>query len=275
MRCRALTVVALALAGCIAGCGSAPQGESLTISFQAPKSGPLAERAADMRRAAELFVDGPGKNVAGKRLVLASGPAQDSIASIDALAPRLISAPDELTITLFAPPRRVINAPRKQPINASQIQLVPPMSLARSAAQQYAASGVAGSEHATVDSPSLAGTPRGRYVTAALARPGYPPAGGAFFQKFEDKYGRAPDRWAIYAYEAVGLIADAIRRLEQVGVPASPRTVAAQALKIRNRYGAIGHYDVLPSGQTTDYIFQARGPGTDPEDPATLIEALR
>lgn len=267
-------LAAVATIAALGGCGEPPATNELTVSFQGPSAGSLAKRSADMRRAVQLFIDGPGKDVAGNRLKLVIGPAPGSIATIDALASRVQYGPDELEISLAPPLRREV-AGRGRASAANLLALTPPKSLAERAAAQYRASGVAGSARATVDSPLTPGTPRGRYVTAALAQHSYPPAGSVFFKKFQEQYGHAPDRWAIYAYEAAGLIADAIRRLDKQGIPVSQRTVRNEALRVRNRYGAIGHYDILPSGQTTDYVFQARGPGTDPEDPATLIETLR
>lgn len=270
-----MATTALAAALALSGCGSQAKGPLLTISFQSPTGGPLTERALDMSRAAQLFVDGPGKNVAGSRLALGHGARGGSIATIDALAANAQHGLDELEITLTPPRERRTARPPRERAGGLPIALVPPHSLAVSAAAQYAASDVPGAKGATVDSPTDPGTPQGRYVTAALSEHAYPPAGSAFFRKFSETYGRVPDRWAIYAYEAVGLVADAIRRLDANGVPITPRAVKDEATTIRNRYGAIGHYDILPSGQTTGYIFQARGAGTDPNDPATLIEALR
>jgi hypothetical protein len=111
-------------------------------------------------------------------------------------------------------------------------------------------------------------------VTPGLTADSYPPAGERFFETFKKEFGHEPDRFAIYAYEATGLILDAIERVEKSGKAAEPAAVTAQAFKIKNRFGPVGHYDVLPSGRTTLYIFQARG-GEAPLGPASLIEAQR
>jgi ABC-type branched-subunit amino acid transport system substrate-binding protein len=111
-------------------------------------------------------------------------------------------------------------------------------------------------------------------ITAGMTEDAYPPAGEKFFDLFQSKYGHAPDRFAIYAYEAVGLVVDAIERAEKAGQKINRKAVLDQAFTIKNRFGPVGHYDVLPSGRTTLYIFQARG-GDAPTGPASLIEAQR
>lgn len=271
----AVPLAAVILIAGFAGCGSAEKDQpELAISIQAPTSGPLKSRAADIRRAAQLEIDAIGGDASGHKLKLVDGPDNAAIASINDLSLATQQAPGQLLISLVPPPEREVDAGRKTRVDAPSIDLVPPVSLAEAAKSSYEASGAQGSEGAEVDDPMLPGTPRGRYVTAALSEHSYPPAGSAFFKKFVDEYDRAPDRWAIYGYEAVGLIVDAIARAEDAGLPVNQKNVAQQALAIRNRYGPVGHYDVLPSGQSTLYIFQARGGGAV-DGPASLIEALR
>lgn len=270
-------LAALLLIAGLAGCGSNdPGGSALTISFQAPASGPLKTRAADIRRAAQLEIDAIHGKAAGHRISLVNGPNNDSIAAIDALSSVTRQAPQQLLVTLRPPVKRATTAarPNAGQIDAPRISLLPPVALTAAAARSYAAPGAPGAKDATVDSPLIPGTPKGRYVTAALSAHSYPPAGSSYFEKYVGQYDRAPDRWAIYGYEAVGLIVDAITRLDKAGLPISQHTVAQEALRIRNRFGPVGHYDVLPSGQTTLYLFQVRGNGA-PEGPASLIEALR
>jgi ABC-type branched-subunit amino acid transport system substrate-binding protein len=148
------------------------------------------------------------------------------------------------------------------------------MSLAESARASYVASGATAATDSVVDSPLKAGTPRVKYVTPALAANNFPPAGRKFYEKFEKKYGREPDRYAIYAYEAVGLIVDALSRLEDAGTPVTQASLAKSALAIRDRYSPVGHYDVLPSGHTTMNVFRVGGAGAPP-GAAALIEAQR
>lgn len=269
---------AAALAAGSAGCGSGgADPPERTISFQAPSGGALKARADDMRRAAQLELDAIGGDTAGSRLKLVDGPDPKAIASIDALARVPLAGPRQLTVSLAPPLRRetgAVAAVGRRPQSAPVIRLLPPDTLNAAAARSYAASGAPGSAGAKTDSPLVPGTPRGLYVTAALAEGSYPPAGEDFFDKFNEAYGRAPDRYAIYGYEAVGLIVDALNRLEEAGEPVTQRALAGSALSIRNRFSPVGHYDVLPSGQTTLYVFQGRGKRA-PEGPASIVEALR
>lgn len=111
-------------------------------------------------------------------------------------------------------------------------------------------------------------------VTAGMTADAYPPAGERFFTSFNKEFGHEPDSFAIYSYEAIGLVLDSIQRAEDAKSVVTRGSVTAQAFKIKNRFGPVGHYDVLPSGRTTLYIFQARG-GDAPVGPASLIEAQR
>jgi ABC-type branched-subunit amino acid transport system substrate-binding protein len=277
VRCvRTLGLATAALVGlALGGCGSEPTTGQLTIAVQAPNSGPLEGRAADMRRAAQLGLDAIKSRAAGHKLKLVIGPYPGAVASIDALADRSKQVDGQLLIELSAPARRIVASPGAADRKLTpRIWLVPPRATALRVTREYADSGVEGAAGALTDDPRLPGTPDRRYVTAALSRDALPPSGGAFFDKFNEKFGRAPDRWAIYAYEAVGLIVDALHKLKDDGTPATASTLAAEALTIRNRFSPLGHYDVLPSGQSTFYTFQARGPGA-PEVPASLLEALR
>jgi ABC-type branched-subunit amino acid transport system substrate-binding protein len=148
------------------------------------------------------------------------------------------------------------------------------MGLTETARSSYVESGATGAVTSEPDSPFNPGTPTGKYVTPGLSAQNFPPAGREFFEKFEKKYGRAPDRYAIYGYEAVGLIVDALTRLEKTHEFVDQTSLAKSALEIRNRYSPVGHYDVLPSGQSTLYVFQVRGKGAPPGQ-AALIEGLR
>lgn len=224
-----------------------------------------------MRRAAELALDAINGDTAGRRLELVDGPDPRSVATIDALAQIETITEMKLLISLSPPRERKITPPVSP---QHRLWLLPPTSVAELARSDYAKSGASGATTATIDTPMRAGTPKGQYVTPALSAENYPPAGREFFKKFEDKYDRAPDRYAIYGYEAVGVIVDGITRLEQAGDPVTQWRLSLAAHEIRDRYGPVGHYDVLPSGQTTLYIFQARGKGA-PQGDAALIEALR
>jgi hypothetical protein len=268
----AASLVAAALAAGLAGCGgSGASMPTRTIAIQGPAAGPLDARVADIRRAAALELEAIDGRTGESKLKIVSGADPRALATIDALAEVAISGREQLKISL-APPlvRRTKASPRLTP----EIWLLPPVGLTEAARESYAASGASGAKTSAPDSPFNPGTPAGQYVTPGLSAQNYPPAGGEFFEKFEKQYGHAPDRYAIYGYEAVGLIVDAITRLEKSHEFVDQASLAKSALAIRNRYSPVGHYDVLPSGQTTLYLFQARGKGAPPGQ-AALIEALR
>lgn len=130
---------------------------------------------------------------------------------------------------------------------------------------------VYGADRPQSPNPSSEGT----LVTPALPPAGYPPNGEKFHEWFEDAYGRKPDRWAIWAYEAVGLamnaITDAGEAIGETGSAGATGSTAADgagavtrqstraaAFALSNRFGPVGHYDVLPDGQTTLYTFAIR-----------------
>ncbi|MBI2691412.1 MAG: hypothetical protein HYX29_05665 [Solirubrobacterales bacterium] len=278
MRLQLTTIAALvastALTTGLAGCGGSNDDLPVrTISFQGPTSGPLKQRASDMRKAAELAVGAIDGDTKGSRLKIVDGPDPNAIATIDALASVPISGKNQLSIALTPPIARETRLQRRPA--PPRIWLLPPDALGTAAKSSYMASGVEGATKAASDSPLRAGTPSGQYVTPGLSADNYPPSGTEFFKKFNDAYnGTTPDRYAIYGYEAVGLIVDALTRLEEGGTPVTQSSVAETALAIRDRFSPVGRYDVLPSGQTTLYVFQARGRGAPPGD-AALIEALR
>lgn len=277
MRLQLKTIAALAagaaLVAGLAGCGGSNENLPVRkISFQGPASGALKQRVLSMRDAAGLALEAIDGDTAGSRLEIVDGPDPEAIATIDALARVPVSGKKQLTITLTPPLARET---RRQRRPSPQIWLLPPDALGMAAKSSYMASGFDGAIEAVSDSPLRAGTPSGQYVTAGLSAENYPPAGTEFFKKYNEAfYGSAPDRFAIYGYEAVGLIVDALTRLEEAGAPITQSSVAESALSIRDRFSPVGHYDVLPSGQTTLYVFQVRGKGAPPGD-AALVEALR
>ncbi len=97
-----------------------------------------------------------------------------------------------------------------------------------------------------------------RLVTPALAYDDLPPAGRRFYDNFKAEYGRYPDRWAIFAFEAAGLTLQAIKDAAQNGGEVTRDTVREAAFKIKDRFGPVGHYDVPLSGQTTLFTVAAR-----------------
>lgn len=270
-------LAALPLALVAGGCGSDELLPEVRISFQTPADGPLFIRSRDMLRGAQLEVDAVRRHTGTRSLRLVIGPDPEAVATINGLLPDPVAARGQLLIDLVPPVRREAGALSRRSERSPRrprIALPPPQQLAQAARDNYAASGLPQAGSATVDSPLKPGTPDGTWVTSGMSADSYPPAGRAFFRKYVKRYGHAPDRFAIWGYEAVGLLIDAIHRVERAGEEVTQQSVAASALSIRNRFSPLGHYDVLPSGQTTLYIFQARGDGA-PDGADSLIEALR
>ena len=264
-----IAIAVLALAVAIAGCGEKDDRPVLKIGFLGIENSSLKARIADMQSAAEMAVKNTGADTYDHRLELTTARGQDSIAQIVAPTPPEASImpieDDSLLVRIdSAPPRPA----------AGTISMLPATATGIAARRQYIASGLPRSRRVVLDRPDMAGTPPNTYVTPALSADAYPPAGQRFFRQFADERGHAPDRYAIFAYEAVSLIVDAIQRVEKSGRPVTVERVRQQALQIRNRFGPIGHYDVLADGSITQFVFQARGEPSPPPD-AALIEARR
>jgi branched-chain amino acid transport system substrate-binding protein len=97
-------------------------------------------------------------------------------------------------------------------------------------------------------------------VTVATLSPDeYPPEGQKFFEDFEKTYGeKNPDPYAIYGYEAMQLVIDA---LERAG--SSDRQAVIDALfDTKGRESVLGTYDIDENGDTTltDYgVYKIEG----------------
>lgn len=264
-----LATLVLAFVLALAGCGSKDDRPVLTISFVGIEDSSLRDRVVDMRLAAEMAVENTGNDTADHRLALSDAPSADAIAQI--VAP----IPPEAAIVDFEGDSLLVRL-EPAPLRAAEgsVNLLPSTAMGLRARRQYVASGLPRSRRVTLDRPDIAGTPAGTYVTPALSEGSYPPAGHRFFKQFADEQGRAPDRYAIFAYEAVSFIVDAIQRVEKSGRQVTTERVKQQALQIRDRFGPIGHYDVLANGSITSYVFQARGEPAPPPE-AALIEVRR
>ena len=86
-------------------------------------------------------------------------------------------------------------------------------------------------------------------VTVATLSPDeYPPEGQKFFEDFEKTYGeKNPDPYAIYGYEAMQLVLDA---LERAGT--SDRQAVIDAIfETKGRESVLGTYDIDENGDTT------------------------
>ena len=78
----------------------------------------------------------------------------------------------------------------------------------------------------------------------------YPPAGQEFLKQYEAEYGeKNPDRYAVYGYEAMSLILDAI---ERAGPDGDDRAaVVDQLLATKDREGVFGTYSIDENGDIT------------------------
>ena len=81
----------------------------------------------------------------------------------------------------------------------------------------------------------------------------YPPAAQRFFKEFEKKFGKVPEPYAIYGYEAMSVVLDAIERAgEQAGTtPEGRRAVVDAFFETKGRESVIGTYDIDENGDTT------------------------
>jgi branched-chain amino acid transport system substrate-binding protein len=78
----------------------------------------------------------------------------------------------------------------------------------------------------------------------------YPPAGKEFLKAYEAKFGQKnPDRYAVYGYESMSLLLDAIKRAGNDG--SDRAAVAKQLLATKDREGVFGKYSIDPNGDIT------------------------
>lgn len=78
----------------------------------------------------------------------------------------------------------------------------------------------------------------------------YPPAGKQFLKDFEAKYGeKNPDRYAVYGYESMSLILDAIKRAGEKGNDRA--AVLEQIFATKEREGVFGTYGIDANGDIT------------------------
>lgn len=136
--------------------------------------------------------------------------------------------------------------------SGNAVQLFKDLSAAMPAARLYATDCTADSGFTD---PAEGGIPAAvaekvTVFVATLPQEEYPPDGRRFFQDYEREFGDAdPDPYAIYTYEAVQLLFDAI---EKAGPRGADRAVVLRNLfATRGREGVLGAYDVKPNGNTT------------------------
>ena len=116
--------------------------------------------------------------------------------------------------------------------------------------------GTAGLAESTFADPRLGGIPRSldprmTLTMAALGPSASPPAGKAFWTGYQVRYGD-PEPYAIFGYEAMSLMLNAIARATDDGtLPAVRSSVRKEIFATRDRHGAVGTYDILRDGDTT------------------------
>jgi branched-chain amino acid transport system substrate-binding protein len=88
------------------------------------------------------------------------------------------------------------------------------------------------------------------YITNPTLDPKlYPAAAQEFFTKFEQKYGKPPEPYAIYGYEAMKL---ALLAIQNAGDKGNDRQAVIDAFfKIKDRDSVLGKYSIDENGDTT------------------------
>lgn len=80
----------------------------------------------------------------------------------------------------------------------------------------------------------------------------YPPEGQRFFADFRSRYGRDPEPYAIYGYEAMSVVLDAIANANGAGTDAAGRQAVVDAFfATTGRTSVLGTYDIDQYGDTT------------------------
>ncbi len=77
----------------------------------------------------------------------------------------------------------------------------------------------------------------------------YPPAAQDFFKEFKTKYGKDPEPYAIYGYEAMSITLEAIKNAGDKGK--DRQAVVDELFKIKGRQSVLGTYDIDENGDTT------------------------
>lgn len=80
----------------------------------------------------------------------------------------------------------------------------------------------------------------------------YPAKGQQFFADFRSKYGRNPEPYAIYGYETMSVVLDAIANADGAGTDAAGRQAVVDAFfATEGRTSVLGTYDIDDLGDTT------------------------
>jgi branched-chain amino acid transport system substrate-binding protein len=130
------------------------------------------------------------------------------------------------------------------------VQIYKDFAAALPGAKLYGPDGVAS---AGLVSPKEGGIPesvakRVKLTVATLDRESYPPEGQEFFREFEREFGiKNPDPYAIYGYEAMRLVLDAIER----SGTAERADIIKALFDTQDRQGVLGTYSIDENGDTT------------------------
>jgi branched-chain amino acid transport system substrate-binding protein len=88
------------------------------------------------------------------------------------------------------------------------------------------------------------------YLTSPTLAPRfYPPAGQKFFREYRKTFGKAPEPYAIFGYEAMSLALEAIKAAPLSGDRRQP--VIDAFFRIRDRESVLGRYSIDENGDTT------------------------
>jgi branched-chain amino acid transport system substrate-binding protein len=88
------------------------------------------------------------------------------------------------------------------------------------------------------------------HITAPTLDPKeYPPAAQEFYKQFKSKYGKDPEPYAIYGYEAMSIALEAIKNAGDKGN--DRQAVVDELFKIKGRESVLGTYDIDENGDTT------------------------
>jgi branched-chain amino acid transport system substrate-binding protein len=97
--------------------------------------------------------------------------------------------------------------------------------------------------------PQEALSPTLRFTAAAQAAEQLPPEGREFVDAYRAKYGREPDPYAAYGYEAMALVLDAIERAGSAGEDRS--AVLDELLATSDRASVLGTFSIESTGDTS------------------------
>jgi branched-chain amino acid transport system substrate-binding protein len=126
------------------------------------------------------------------------------------------------------------------------VQVWKDVAAANSGIKMFGPDGVAESAFST----KIGALEKNTYITNPTLDPKlYPPAAQDFFKTYKSKYGKDPEPYAIYGYEAMQV---ALLAIQNAGDKGNDRAaVIAEFFKIKNRDSVLGKYSIDANGDTT------------------------